>query len=69
MRRVHLLVSAAYIRIVMDIPRVNDARILRTLGPHLDGPWTEYLRKEAGPSRTLVTYPFSASLQLNFNFP
>jgi hypothetical protein len=32
MRRVHLLLSAAYIRIVMDIPRTNDTHILRTLG-------------------------------------
>ena len=56
MRRVQLLLSAAYIRIVMDIPRTNDHHILATLGPHVSGPWLEYLRREARVVHVSLVY-------------
>jgi|AntAceMinimDraft_5_1070358.scaffolds.fasta_scaffold08585_1 hypothetical protein len=55
MRRVHLLLSASYVRVVMDIPRPNDLHILRTLGPHVPGPWHEHLRREEAKKRSIFT--------------
>ena len=62
MRRVHMLLSAAYIRVMMDIPRTNDQHILRTLGPHVRGPWIEYLRREEAKKRT-VYYRVKATIR------
>jgi hypothetical protein len=44
-RRAHLLLTAAYLRLTMDVPKPEDMRTLRKLAPFCDGPWNEFLRR------------------------
>merc|ERR1719409_858622 len=37
---------------MMDVPRAHDEHLLRHLGPHLPGPWLEWLRRDAGRRRS-----------------
>ena len=50
--RMHVLLSSAYVRVMMDVPRAHDEHLLRHLGPHLPGPWLEWLRRDAGRRRS-----------------
>ena len=51
--RMHVLLSSAYVRVMMDVPRAHDEHLLRHLGPHLPGPWLEWLRRDAGRRRSV----------------
>ena len=44
-RRAHLLLTAAYLRLTMDVHKPEDMRTLRKLAPFCDGPWNEFLRR------------------------
>jgi hypothetical protein len=52
-RRVHVLLSSSYVRVMMDVPRAQDEHLLRHLGPHVPGPWLEWLRRDGGRSRSV----------------
>ena len=45
-QRVSNLLTAAYLRTTLKMPRTNDVHILMSLGPHVPGEWSPWIARE-----------------------
>ena len=45
-QRVNNLLTAAYLRTTLKMPRTNDVHILMSLGPYVSGEWSPWVERE-----------------------